>query len=154
MTTRRSLLKLSATAALLSAARTALPAGAFAQGTGPETKTAKLGYIALMDVLVHLSLREGLPRTLPQAMAGGKPVVAFDVDGAREVCLPDWTGVLLRPGDVAGLGAAVIRLLRDPEQAHTMGARGRALVSAQFTEERMVTAIDELYRRCALARAT
>ncbi len=49
MTTRRSLLKLSATAALLSAARTALPSGAFAQGAGPETKTAKLGYIALID---------------------------------------------------------------------------------------------------------
>jgi nitrate/nitrite transport system substrate-binding protein len=47
--TRRSLLKLSATAALLSAARTALPSGAFAQAAGPETKTAKLGYIALMD---------------------------------------------------------------------------------------------------------
>lgn len=46
---RRSLLKLSATAALLSAARTALPSGAFAQGAGPETKTAKLGYIALID---------------------------------------------------------------------------------------------------------
>jgi nitrate/nitrite transport system substrate-binding protein len=49
MTTRRSLLKLSATAALMSAARVALPSGAFAQGAGPETKTAKLGYIALMD---------------------------------------------------------------------------------------------------------
>jgi nitrate/nitrite transport system substrate-binding protein len=49
MTTRRSLLKLSSTAALLAAARTALPSGAFAQGAGPETKTAKLGYIALMD---------------------------------------------------------------------------------------------------------
>jgi len=49
MKTRRSLLKLSATAALLSAGRAALPSGAFAQGTGPETKTAKLGYIALMD---------------------------------------------------------------------------------------------------------
>ncbi len=49
MKTRRSLLKLSATAALLSAARAALPSGAFAQGSGPETKAAKLGYIALMD---------------------------------------------------------------------------------------------------------
>ncbi len=49
MTTRRSLLTLSATAALLSAARAALPSGAFAQGAGPETKTAKLGYIALTD---------------------------------------------------------------------------------------------------------
>ncbi|NQU09271.1 glycosyltransferase family 4 protein [bacterium] len=109
-------------------------------------------YIALMDVLVHLSLREGLPRTLPQALAGGKPVVAFDVDGAREVCLPGETGLLLRAGDTAGLAAAVSRLLQDRSLARTMGERGQALVSAEFTEERMVAAIDDLYRRCERTR--
>jgi glycosyltransferase involved in cell wall biosynthesis len=52
-------------------------------------------YVASMDLLVHLSLREGLPRALPQALACGKPVVAFDVDGAREVCLDGETGLLV-----------------------------------------------------------
>ncbi len=106
-------------------------------------------YVAQMDVLVHLSLREGLPRALPQALAAGKPVVAFDVDGAREVCRDGETGFLIRPGDTTALADAVIRLLQDRALAETMGARGRELVRAQFTEERMVEQIEQLYRRLA-----
>lgn len=81
------------------------------------------------------------------AWAAGKPVVAFDVDGAREVCRDGETGFLVRAGDVAGLVEAVIRLLRDRELAARMGARGRELVRQQFAEERMVEQIDELYRQ-------
>jgi glycosyltransferase involved in cell wall biosynthesis len=104
-------------------------------------------YIARMDVLVHLSLREGLPRTLPQALACGRPVVAFDVDGAREVCIDGETGFLVRAGDSAGLAAAVIRLLRDRELATRLGNRGRKLVQEEFSEELMVRRIEQLYRR-------
>ena len=103
--------------------------------------------VARMSVLVHLSLREGLPRTLVQALAAGRPVVAFDVDGAREVCLNGSTGFLVRPGDVEGLAEAVIRLLQDRALASRLGAQGRELVREQFSEELMVRKIDELYRR-------
>lgn len=109
-------------------------------------------YVALMDVLVHLSLREGLPRTLPQALACGKPVVAFDVDGAREVCVDGQTGFLLRAGDTDGLERAVIRLLQDGELATRMGAEGREQVRKNFSETLMVRQIDELYRRLATVR--
>ena len=109
-------------------------------------------YVALMDVLVHLSLREGLPRALPQALACGKPVVAFDMDGAREVCLDGQTGFLVRAEDVPGLSAAVIRLLQDKELAHRMGTQGRELVQEQFSEARMVKQLDELYRRLSAVR--
>lgn len=108
-------------------------------------------YIVQMDVLVHLSLREGLPRTLVQALAGGKPVVAFDVDGAREVCRDGETGFLIRPGDTTALAEAVIRLLRDKALADRMGARGRELVREQFTEDKMVEQIEALYRRLIAA---
>jgi len=104
-------------------------------------------YVSSMDVLVHLSLREGLPRALPQALACGKPVVAFDVDGAREVCLHGETGLLVRVGEVNALADGVIRLLQDPTMAARMGARGRELVREQFSEARMVQQLDELYRR-------
>ncbi|MGV3774562.1 MAG: glycosyltransferase, partial [Verrucomicrobiales bacterium] len=59
--------------------------------------------VGIMDMLVHLSKREGLPRALPQAMAAGKPVVAFDCDGAGEVCIDDRTGWLIPPGDLQRL---------------------------------------------------
>jgi len=105
------------------------------------------GYVAQMDVLVHLSLREGLPRALSQALAAGKPVVAFDVDGAREVCRDDETGVLVRAGDAGGVASAVIRLLQDKLLAAKLGNRGRELVRAEFSEELMVQRIDKLYQR-------
>jgi glycosyltransferase involved in cell wall biosynthesis len=97
-------------------------------------------------------LREGLPRALPQALACGKPVVAFDVDGAREVCVDGETGLLVRAGDVTGLGNAVIRLLQDKALANRMAAQGRNLVKERFSEERMVRQLVELYRRLWAAR--
>ena len=100
----------------------------------------------------HLSLREGLPRALPQALACGKPVVAFDVDGAREVCLDGETGFLVRAEDVNALADAVIRLLQDTGLAHRMGAHGRELVRERFSEARMVQQLDELYRQLWAAR--
>jgi glycosyltransferase involved in cell wall biosynthesis len=109
-------------------------------------------YIASMDVVAHLSLREGLPRALPQALACGKPVVAFDVDGAREVCLDGDTGLLVQAKDVNALADAVIQLLQDKALAHRMGAQGRELVKERFSEVRMVQQLDELYRRLWVAR--
>jgi glycosyltransferase involved in cell wall biosynthesis len=111
-------------------------------------------YMALMDVLVHLSLREGLPRSLTQALSCGKPVVAFDVDGAREVCRDGETGFLVRVKDADGVAEAVIRLLQDKVLAHRMGAQGRELVRGKFTEAGMVREIDELYRRLTPPRAS
>jgi len=109
-------------------------------------------YMALMDVLVHLSLREGLPRTLPQALASGKPVVAFDVDGSREVCLDGQTGFLIRAEDSIALADAVIQLLRDKALATRMGEQGRRLVQEQFSEELMVERIEKLYHRLMARR--
>ena len=104
-------------------------------------------YVAAMDVLVHLSLREGLPRALPQALACGKPVVAFDEDGSREVCLDGQTGFLVPAEDGNAVAGAVIRLLQDSALARRMGTAGRELVKTRFAEARMVQQLDELYRQ-------
>ena len=110
-------------------------------------------YVARMDLLVHLSFREGLPRALPQSLAAGKPVVAFDVDGAGEICRDGETGFLIRPGDTMALALAVIRLLRDKALAARLGAQGRERVRQQFTAEQMVQQIEELYRRTRFGSA-
>ena len=109
-------------------------------------------YVGCMDALVHLSLREGLARALPQAMAAGKPVISFDIDGASEVVHDGETGYLLVPRDVEGLQRAVILLLQQPSLAATMGARGRALVREKFAQETMVRQLYQLYRRLVPAR--
>ena len=104
-------------------------------------------YYALMDVLVHLSRREGLPRALPQALATGKPVVAFDCDGAREVCLDGQTGFLVPLGRKELLVERLRRLEGDVELRRQMGATGRAFVRDRFGVEVMVEELRTLYRR-------
>lgn len=104
-------------------------------------------YVGVMDALVHLSLREGLPRALPQALAAAKPVIAYDCDGAREVCLDNETGFLLRCGDTAGLCERVVRLANDPALCERLGRRGQSLVKEWFPVERMVDELYSLYQR-------
>jgi len=98
------------------------------------------------DILVHCSLREGLARTLPQAMLAGKPVVSFDVDGAREV-VNSQTGILLTPMDSAGLKATIERLASSPELRARLGAHGRDRCREMFDHRRMVEQIEALYER-------
>jgi glycosyltransferase involved in cell wall biosynthesis len=69
--------------------------------------------LAAMDVLVHVSLREGLARSLVQALIAGKPVVSYDIDGAREVVIPEATGYLLPPESTEALATALVRLAGD-----------------------------------------
>lgn len=107
-------------------------------------------YVGVMDVLAHLSRREGLPRALPQAMAAAKPVVAYDCDGAREVCLDGRTGFLIRPGDLKSLRTGLSTLLEDAELRERCGERGREYVRELFPADRMVNELARLYRKLAL----
>ena len=102
--------------------------------------------IAVMDVVVHTSLREGLARVLPQALAMGKPCVSFAIDGAPEVVIPDETGYLIEPNDSDGLAKAVSKLVNDPQLCQRMGEAGRKRVDPAFRAETMVHQIAEVYR--------
>lgn len=109
--------------------------------------------VGLMDVLVHLSYREGLARALPQALAAAKPVVAYDCDGAGEVCLPDRTGCLIPPGDRDALVKSLLALADDPARREQLGRQGRELVRDCFPVERMVDDLHALYLRLAATAA-
>ena len=102
--------------------------------------------MAASDIVVHCSLREGLARTLPQAMLAGRPVVSFDIDGASEV-VNDSTGILLPPGDVDGLTSAIEKLSNFPDFRTVLGAAGREKCRNMFSHHRMVDRIEELYLR-------
>ncbi|MCX7867337.1 MAG: glycosyltransferase family 4 protein [Limisphaera sp.] len=104
-------------------------------------------WMGILDVVVHLSRREGLPRALPQALAAGKPVVAYACDGAPEVCRPGETGFLVTPGDRAGLEQAILRLLQDAGLRQRLGQQGRAWVRQHFDVQTMVDALHALYVR-------
>jgi glycosyltransferase involved in cell wall biosynthesis len=109
-------------------------------------------YVGIMDALVHLSLREGLPRALPQALAAARPVVAYDCDGAREVCRDGETGFLVKPGDLAGLKDRLLQLAGDSALRETLGRSGQGFVRENFAVEKMVDAIYNLYLKLMASR--
>jgi glycosyltransferase involved in cell wall biosynthesis len=113
-------------------------------GLVPPTDIPK--YISAMDILVHTSLREGLARTLPQALACSKPVVSFDIDGAPEVVKNGETGFLVKPMDSQGLADALIRLMQNEPLRCKMGENGRKLVDPIFRSEYMVKKIHNFYQ--------
>jgi glycosyltransferase involved in cell wall biosynthesis len=106
-------------------------------------------FLGAMDLVVHLSRREGLARALPQALVAGLPVMAYDLDGAGEVCLHERTGFLLPPGDRKQLTNRLLQLANDPGLRARFGQEGREFVQAKFSVERMVEELYELYRRLA-----
>jgi glycosyltransferase involved in cell wall biosynthesis len=109
-------------------------------------------YVGIMDALVHLSLREGLPRALPQALAAARPVVAYDCDGASEVCLDGQTGFLIPPGDLKNLGEKIIQLANDHALREKLGRAGMVLARKNFAVEKMVDDIYDLYLKLAAER--
>ena len=105
--------------------------------------------LGIVDILVHLSEREGLARALPQALAAGKPIVAFDCDGAREVCRDGETGFLVRLGHLTGLTQRLLLLARDKPLRKTLGERGREFVRQNFSLDQMVANLHGLYVKLA-----
>lgn len=89
---------------------------------------------------------EGLPKVLLEAAACGRPLVATDVPGCREIVIDGGNGLLVPPRDAPALADAIGRLLADPDLRAAMGRRGRELVEAQFSEERVVAQTLALYR--------
>ncbi len=114
-------------------------------GLVPPARIPEL--IGAMDVVVHTSLREGLARVLPQGLIAGKPVVSYDVDGAREVVLTGETGYLLPPKSIEPLADALIELAGDEELRLRLGGEGRRRFTDQFRHEEMTRQLRELYER-------
>ena len=104
------------------------------------------GLVKCMDVLVHPSLREGLPRTVPQALLAGVCPVAYDVDGTGEVCREMETGRLVKAGDVTGLREAILWCAENEVGRRALAERGRAECLGTFAADVMIRRLDEVYR--------
>ncbi len=120
-------------------------------GLVPPSEIPRLA--GIMDIAVHLSRREGLARALPQALAARRPVVAYDCDGANEVCLDNETGFLVQPGDLSGLTGRLAALAADPGLRDRLGRRGREFVRERFGVEQMVDHLYALYVKLAAGKS-
>jgi glycosyltransferase involved in cell wall biosynthesis len=105
-----------------------------------------------VDFFVMPSLWEGLPLSMVLAMGAGLPVVATRVAGIPEVVQHERTGLLVDPGDAAQLGAAMARLVSDPEFASRLGSAARAFVTPRFGVDGYVAAVTGLYDRLLIEK--
>ena len=108
--------------------------------------------LAMMDIFVMPSRREGTPMALLEAMAMKKPVVATAVGGVPDVLTDGIDGIVL-PENGVGLSDALLKLLRDPAFALQIARTGRRRVENEFSSVRMARRYEELYRRCVILRA-
>ncbi len=88
--------------------------------------------LAAVDVVAVPSRFEGFGLAAAEAQAAGRPGVASDVDGLREVVAGGESGLLVPPADAGALAAALAGVLRDPVGAAAMGRRGRELARSRF----------------------
>jgi len=100
-----------------------------------------------LDIVVLTSLWEGLPCVFSEAMAGNLPIVATNVDGAREAIVDGENGFLHEPHDVEGMAKSVLKLLQDPRLRQTMGNRGKSRVM-EFDISTSVANLESAYREC------
>jgi glycosyltransferase involved in cell wall biosynthesis len=102
---------------------------------------------AAMDVVVHASITpEPFGMVVPEAMAAGKPVIAADAGGPREVVDDGVDGILVPPGDVPALAEAILRLSRDPGLRERMGAAGSRKARERFRGETAAERVMDVYR--------
>lgn len=100
--------------------------------TGPVPHEDIPAYYALMDVLVHPSLRDGMPNAALEAMACGLPVIATPVGGILDALEDGENGVLVNVNDAAVLAGKIVELLDDPQKRAGLGQRARETVVEKF----------------------
>lgn len=128
-----------------------------ARGLGLTERVHFLGHredvadiLAACDVVVLPSIMgEGVPQVVLQAFALGRPVVASDVPGIRQVVQDGETGLLVPPEDPPALAQAIGRVLQDASIARRFGEAGRSLVLSCYSLEKMADALEAIYRPTA-----
>jgi glycosyltransferase involved in cell wall biosynthesis len=113
--------------------------------TGFRLDAARIA--SAFDVFVVSSLYEGVGRSVTEAMASGRPVVATAVDGVVDLVTPGSTGLLAPPRAPEALAACVGWMLDHPAEAARMGEQARERVRSLFAPERMCAVLDEVYSR-------
>jgi glycosyltransferase involved in cell wall biosynthesis len=100
--------------------------------------------LAACDLFGFPSRNEGMGKALVEAMAMGRPIVASDIGGIRDLVSPGENGLLVPVGDVGAWAEAIARLSRDPEACQRMGIAGRRMAT-RYSSEAMIKKIDQLY---------
>lgn len=106
--------------------------------------------LAGADAVVQASAWEGLPNAVLEGMAAGRPVVATDVGGTRELVESEVSGLLVPPRDPERLSRALVELMSlSAQQRDEMGANGKSCVVKRYTMDRVVDEWEALFQSLA-----
>ncbi len=127
-----------------------------ARDLGIDKKVAFLGRRSdVLDLVQHFDVcvlashplySEGLSNSIAEYMGMGKPVVATDIGGNRELVEHGVTGFLAQAGDPQDLAQKILHLLNHPELRGEMGKRGKEFFSTYLTLEKMISATEKVYQ--------
>jgi glycosyltransferase involved in cell wall biosynthesis len=95
---------------------------------------------------------EGVPLSLVEAAACGRPIVATDVPGSRDIARDDVNGLVVPPGSAAALADALERLIRDQDLRERYAAEGRRIAETEFSSDNVIAATLALYRQLLATR--
>ena len=105
--------------------------------------------ISALDLLVFPSVEpESFGRVVVEALLLGKPVVATDIGGVKDIIEDNITGKLVSPGDALSLAQAISWMLEHKEEARNLAQRGRQKALAEFNLDKMYQRTIEVYREC------
>lgn len=115
--------------------------------TGWLESQRKRAVLAGASIFVLPSYVEGMPMALLEAMSWGLPVIATPVGGVPEVISHEVNGLLVAPGDVAALAAAITRLMSDPALCERLGSAARETIATRFSLNTAFERLLAIYRR-------
>jgi glycosyltransferase involved in cell wall biosynthesis len=121
--------------------------GERAEFTGWLEAERKRAVLAGATIFVLPSYVEGMPMALLEAMSWGLPVIATPVGGVPEIVTHEVDGLLVPPGDVEALAAAVARLMSEPQLRERLGRAARETVATRFSLDSAVERLLGIYRR-------
>ncbi len=101
--------------------------------------------LSLMDIYVLPSLSEGVPRSIIEAMALGKPVVATDVGGVAETVLDGQTGFVVKPRDPKALADAIIKLAKDEKLRKKFGEKAKEIAFREYSIKTHIAKLEKIY---------
>ena len=116
---------------------------------GPRDKQAAL---AASTLFLLPSYHEGMPMALLEAMSWGLPVIATPVGGIPQIVTNDVNGLLVAPGDVAGLATSITRLLENPGLRTRLGGAARTTIENGFSMQEALTKLSTIYHRFGLKK--
>ena len=124
----------------------------FINKKGLDNKVILLGFrsdipevLNIMDIFCLTSLKEGLPISIIEAMGAGLPLVGTDVEGIRDVIVPNRNGFLVQLGDIKGLKNVLVNLLQNEDLRKKMGQESLSMAKQRYSLDQCINQYQNLF---------